>query len=194
MKVQIECSENELNLINKALDFYSRVGTGQFREIVDHPTFQRFAEDYCRPKRDPQVGDNTPQGEILKIKENRVLINGSIKDEKWSKIPEWKDIKDVKLSTNYNLYHTLRNIFEKDLCRARDIFTNENLDTKGNWGIYNDKVDNSCVLAFHLHQQIRHELWKVRNEKSNVTVDSFPADACQIKGLPIPDFDVKVKK
>lgn len=44
MKVKIECSENELYLINKALDFYSRVGTGQMIEIVKHPTFEKTAK------------------------------------------------------------------------------------------------------------------------------------------------------
>lgn len=193
MKINIECSEKELYLINKALDFYLRVGAGQFKEIVDHPTFQKFAEDYCRPKRDPQIGDRTNQGEILEIKSKRALINGSIKDGKWSKVPEWKDIKDVKLSTNYDLYHELRRKFEENLCAARDTFTNENLGTRGNWGIFNDNLDNSCVIAFHLYQQIRHELWKSKEEKVNYTVDAYPADACNIKGIDIPNFKIDIK-
>lgn len=32
-------TEDQLRLVQRALDFYSRVGIGQFREIKDHPTF-----------------------------------------------------------------------------------------------------------------------------------------------------------
>jgi hypothetical protein len=35
----ITVTEDQLRLIQEALDFYSRVGIGQFNEIKDHPTF-----------------------------------------------------------------------------------------------------------------------------------------------------------
>ena len=34
-------TEEQLRLIQFALDFYSRVGTGQFSEIKNHPTFEK---------------------------------------------------------------------------------------------------------------------------------------------------------
>ena len=37
---KIECTKSQLKLIQKALDFYSRIGTGQFDVIVEHPTFK----------------------------------------------------------------------------------------------------------------------------------------------------------
>jgi hypothetical protein len=36
----LSVSEEQLRLIQRALDFYSRIGIGQFTEIKDHPTFQ----------------------------------------------------------------------------------------------------------------------------------------------------------
>ncbi len=33
-------TEDQLHLIQRALDFYSRVGIGQFNAIKDHPTFE----------------------------------------------------------------------------------------------------------------------------------------------------------
>ena len=36
---KLEVTENQLSLIQRALDFYSRVGIGQFEQIKDHPTF-----------------------------------------------------------------------------------------------------------------------------------------------------------
>ena len=37
----LKVSEEQLRLIQRALDFYSRVGIGQFNVIKDHPTFER---------------------------------------------------------------------------------------------------------------------------------------------------------
>ena len=37
----LKVSEEQLRLIQRALDFYSRVGIGQFDVIKDHPTFER---------------------------------------------------------------------------------------------------------------------------------------------------------
>jgi len=38
---RIELNSNQLRLIQRALDFYSRVGIGQFEVIKEHPTFER---------------------------------------------------------------------------------------------------------------------------------------------------------
>lgn len=38
---KLEVTENKLHLIRKALDFYSRIGIGQFDKIKDHPTFEK---------------------------------------------------------------------------------------------------------------------------------------------------------
>ena len=36
----LKVSEEQLRLIQRALDFYTRVGIGQFNAIKDHPTFE----------------------------------------------------------------------------------------------------------------------------------------------------------
>ena len=195
MKVVIECTEQELYLINKALDFYSRVGGGQFSEIIDHPTFEKNLYDICRPDKTPEVGDTTNQGEILEIKDGKALINGSVKDGMWCKDPEWKDLKYVKLSTEYSLYHRLRDDAKSYLYLGRNIlYGTSELGSNGHWGIYHPKVDDSCRVAYHLHQVIRHELWKQYDNPTRYTVDSYPADACRIGGMKIPKFSVNIKK
>lgn len=81
---RLELTDEQLWLVQEALDFYARVGIGQFDAIKDHPTFQRHLENICRPKKEPEVGDKTPQGEILEIKNSKALINGSVgKDGRW---------------------------------------------------------------------------------------------------------------
>ena len=195
MKVTIECTEKELYLINKALDFYSRVGAGQFSEIVDHPTFEKNVYELCRPVKTPEVGDRTSQGEILEIKEGKALINGSVKDGLWCKDPEWKDLKDVKLSTDWEHFHFIRDTANKVLYSARNVlYGNDDISHNGHWGIYNKQVDDSCRVAYHLHQVIRHELWKQQEEPTQYTVDSYPADACRIADMDIPNFSVKIDK
>jgi hypothetical protein len=169
---KIELSNEQLKLIQTALAFYSRVGMGQFTEIKDHPTFEKHLYEVCTPKKTPEVGDRTPQGEILEIKDDKALINGSVKDGVWNKEPEWKKIEDVKLSTDYAKYHKLRDEIDEQLNVARNMLYNESIGVNGSWGIYNPKVDESCREAFNMIQVIRHEFWKANPKRSSITVDS----------------------
>jgi hypothetical protein len=107
---KLELTDEQLWLVQQALDFYSRVGIGQFNVIKEHPTFEIYLEDVCRPTKEPEVGDRTPQGEILEIKNGKALINGSVdkKLNRWCDKKEWKKLKDVKLSTDYSRYHRIR--------------------------------------------------------------------------------------
>ena len=41
-KIKLELDEQQLKLISKSLDFYSRIGIGQFKEVISHPTFEKI--------------------------------------------------------------------------------------------------------------------------------------------------------
>jgi hypothetical protein len=43
-KVTIECTESEAQLISKALDFYCRMGLGQFNYLTDNETIDKIVE------------------------------------------------------------------------------------------------------------------------------------------------------
>lgn len=171
----LHLTDEQLFLVERALEFYSRIGIGQFDKIKDHPTFERHLEDYCRPKRDPQVGDRTPQGEILEIRDGKALIDGSV-DKKtgyWCKKQEWKKLKDVKLSTDYTRYHQIRDNVDECLVQPRNMLICDPLMTRnGSWGIHHPSVDDSCRMAFDIHQVIRHERWKRNPNRSTMTVDA----------------------
>ncbi len=168
----LEITDEQLTLIQQALDFYSRVGAGQFTEIKNHPSFQRNLEDICRPIKDIEVDDSTPQGKVLEVKDGKALIDGSVVDGRWNKKSEWKKIEDVKLSTDYNKYHSIRDVVDNRLSEARNTLINDfSVGTNGNWGIYNKKVDDTCRMAFDIIQVIRHERYKQRGDDSH-TVDS----------------------
>ncbi len=171
----LHLTDEQLWLVQRALDFYSRIGIGQFGEIKDHPTFERHLEDYCRPKRDPQVGDRTPQGEILEIKNGKALIAGSVdkKTGHWCKKQEWKKLKDVKLSTDYTRYHQIRDNVDQCLIQPRNmLITDTTMNQHGSWGIHHPSVDDTCRQAFDIVQVIRHERWKRNENRSSSTVDS----------------------
>jgi hypothetical protein len=168
-------TNEQLNLIQTALDFYSRIGIGQFEQIKKHPTFENYMYKICTPNKTPEVGDRTPQGEILEIKNNKALINGSVdkKTGHWSQKQEWKKLKDVKLSTDYSKFHKLRDTIDAALTYPRNLLINDvDMPQHGSWGIYNKNVDDSCRMAFDIVQVIRHERWKQNPNRSEITVDS----------------------
>lgn len=184
MNCTIECNEKQLRLIQEALDFYSRVGIGQFTVIKDHPTFEEHLYKVCAPNKTPEVGDRTPQGTIIEIKDGKALINGSVDKKKkvWCDKHEWKKLKDVELSTDYPKYHVIRDMVDVMLTDARNcLIQDHSVGTNGSWGIYNEKVDESCREAFNLIQVIRHEFWKLNPKRSNVTVDSSVDDRIKDK-------------
>jgi len=169
----LEVSNDQLRLIQRSLDFYSRVGIGQFSVIKDHPTFERHLYKECVPKKDPEVGDRTPQGKIIEIKDGKALIDGSVKDGLWDKESEWKTLKDVKLSTDYGEYHKIRDNVDNQLTEARNNLINDHsVGRNGSWGIHNKRVDETCREAYDIIQVIRHEFWKLDDQRSNITVDS----------------------
>jgi hypothetical protein len=172
---RLELTDEQLWLVQKALDFYSRVGIGQFNVIKEHPTFENHLIDVCRPKKEPEVGDRTEQGGILEIKDGKALINGSVSKSTghWCEEKEWKELKDVKLSTDYSRYHSIRDSVDQMLVQPRNMLINDfTLSGHGSWGIYNESVDDSCRMAFDIVQVIRHERWKKDENRNSVTVDS----------------------
>ena len=170
---KLELTEEQLNVVERALEFYYRIGIGQFDRIKDHPTFEKFVYKFCTPDKEPEVGDRTPQGEILEIKDGKALIAGSVKDGIWDKEHEWKKIEDVVLSTDYSRFHAVRDAVDNALAHPRNMLINNfSLPIHGSWGIHNENVDDSCRIAFDIQQVIRHELWKERCDKTFYTVDA----------------------
>jgi hypothetical protein len=166
---QLTVTDEQLHLIQKALDMYSRIGIGQMWAIKEHPTFENVLRDKLRPKKELEVGDSTERGEIVEIKKKTVKTKGS-----WGKgeeVREWaKD--DVKLSIDYSQFHNIRDRAERILNQGRNMLLQEELHNNASYGIYNPNVDESCRIAFDIIQVIRHEYWKANPDRSDVTVDS----------------------
>lgn len=176
-------TEDQLKLIQSALDFYSRVGIGQMWVIKDHPTFQQVLSDKLRPKKELEVGDRTERGEVIEIGEDYIKTKGS-----WGKgeeVKTWTDVESVKLSIDWGKFHQIRDEGEDLLNEGRNHLLQERIPYRGSYGIHNPQVDESCRVAYDLIQVIRHEFWKNNPDRSTATVDSsitlWTKDAYKIK-------------
>lgn len=166
----LELTNDQLRLVQRALDFYSRVGIGQMWAIKEHPTYEKHLYEKLRPKKELEVGDRTERGEIVEIGEGYIKTKGywNAKEE----VREWKDVDNIKLSIDYDKYHKTRDQAEKILNKGRNLLLQEELPDNGSWGIFNPNVDESCRVAFDIVQVIRHEFWKQNPDRSDITVDS----------------------
>lgn len=167
---QINCTKEQLQLIQTALDLYSRVGIGQLTEIKDHPTFEKSIYNQCTPKKELEVGDQTMRGEIVKITKKYIYTKG-----RWSgkeEIKKWSDKENIKLSPDWNKYHDLRDKIDQELNITRALLYGEYMPVNGSWGIYNPKVDDSCREAYNMIQVIRYELNKASDNPCEHCVSS----------------------
>jgi hypothetical protein len=184
---KIELSNDQLRLIQKALDFYSRIGIGQFNEILDHPTFQESLRDQFTPKKELEVGDITVRGEVVKITKKAIWTKGM-----WGggeEVKKWTDIENLKLSPDYSELFKRKDEIENYLLIPRDLLYGESgLSKHGSWGIYNPRVDESCREAFGLIQKIRHQFWLADPNRSEITVDSH------VDSWACPNVKVEIDK
>jgi len=171
---KIELSNDQLHLIQKALDFYSRIGIGQFWVIKEHPTFEEFLRDAFRIKTGPiEVGDKTERGIVVEIGPKRKWIKTKGSWGNGEEIKKWDDPKKIKHSVDYSRYHAVRDTIDSILTQPRNMLIQDtSMGQHGSWGIHHPKVDDSCREAFDLIQVIRHEFWKANPNSSSNTVDS----------------------
>lgn len=74
----LELTDEQLTLVQNALDFYSRVGIGQFDKIKDHPTFEEHLSNEFTIKQGPiEVGDKTQRGLVVEIGKGYIKTKGS---------------------------------------------------------------------------------------------------------------------
>lgn len=179
--VKLTVTENQLHLIQRALDFYSRIGMGQFWVIKDHPTFEKHLHrEFALGSGPFKVGDKTIRGEVVEIDPKGKWIKTKGSWGKGDEIKKWTDVKNIEYSTDYTRYHAVRDAVDNMLIQPRNMLYNDNsIGRNGGWGIYNTKVDDSCREAFDLIQVIRHEFWKKNPKRSNVTVDSSVHLSCK---------------
>ena len=70
---KLEVTNDQLRLIQRALDLYSRVGIGQMWPIVEHPTFERHVMKRVTKEGPIEVGDRTNKGKVLEVGDDWVI-------------------------------------------------------------------------------------------------------------------------
>lgn len=170
----LKITEEQLRLIQQALDFYSRVGIGQFDVIKTHPTFERHLhKEFALGSGPFKVGDNTMRGEVVEVDPKGKWIKTKGRWDGEEEVKKWTDVENIEYSTDYERYHQVRDAVDMMLVQPRNMLCNDNsLSSNGSWGIHNPNVDDSCRDAFDIIQVIRHEFWKRNPNRSDITVDS----------------------
>lgn len=166
----IELNNDQLRLVQKALDLYARIGILQFDIMLEHPTIDEMIIKRNTNNKELEVGDSTMRGEIVELSNKKIKTKG-----RWGngeEIKTWTDVENVKLSPDWKSVHFDRDEFKTKCAELKRIVSGENFGTHGNMGIYNPKVDESARDAHDLVQVIRHEFWKANPDRSSVTVDS----------------------
>jgi hypothetical protein len=89
----------------------------------------------------------------LEIKDGKALINGSVDKETghWCDTPVFKKLEDVKLSTDYTMYHEIRDNVDIMFIQPRNMLLNDpTLPKYASWGIHNEHVDDTCRMSFDM--------------------------------------------
>jgi hypothetical protein len=170
----LHLTDEQLSLVQQALDFYSRIGIGQFERIKEHPTFENHLHSEFALKKGPfEVGDKTMRGEIVEVHPKGKWIKTKGSWGNGEEIRKWTDVDKIKYSTDYERYHRVRDSVDSILVQPRNMLINDpNMSRNGSWGIHHPSVDDSCRMAFDIIQVIRHERWKANPDRSEMTVDS----------------------
>lgn len=168
----ITLTQEQLKLVQDALDFYSRIGIGQFNVIKDHPTFENALKKQFVLGSGPfKVGDKTMRGEVVEVDPDGKWIKTKGTWTKGEEIREWTDIEKIQYSIDYARYHEVRDLVDMMIVQPRNMLLNDlDLPRTASWGIYNPDVDESCRVAFDIIQVIRHEFWKADPNRTEHTV------------------------
>ena len=169
---KIELNNDQLRLIQKALDFYSRVGQGNFNEIIEHPTFEKSLHRQFSPNKPFEVGDQTMRGKIVEIDKKGKWIKTKGSWGNGEEIKKWTDLENVMYSPDWETLHAMEENIKRQLNIARNLLYGEEIGQNGFWGIYNKKVDESCREAYNMIQVIRYEFNKISKNPCENCVSS----------------------
>ena len=167
---KIELTNEHLFIIQNALDLYNRIGILQLDQITEHENIDQMLMDRCTPEGDLVVGSDTNRGEVMEIGDGYIKTKGWWSNGK-DEIRTWKDIENVRLATDYNKYHGIKDKISALNSEIKFLITEEsNMKHRGT-SFSLGKGDNDYI-GYDMIQVIRHEFWKQNEKRSSVTVDS----------------------
>ena len=190
----LECTNDQMRLIQDALELYSRIGILQIDHIMYHPSIAQMVENQFRPKKDKlEVGDKTNRGTVIEIGKKYIITESTWSDwrdrhtkEQIEKIEKenpngwykekrkWTDINNIKLSINYNQYHSHVDKIKEVCSELKNLISgNPHIQSKNaSYSIGRKDEGSQNEEAYNMIQVIRHEFWKENPNRSLITVDS----------------------
>lgn len=167
----IKLTNDQLRLIQAALELYSRIGILQFERVFDHNSINRILRNSYTQDKEIKVGSHTMRGEVVEIGDGYIKTKGWWGKEK-EEIRTWTDIENIELSPDWGEYHNAKNTISALFAEINKIMTNDpTFSPNQSLGIHNEQV-KECREAFDIIQVIRHEFWKEDPNHSTATVDS----------------------
>lgn len=169
----ITCSNEQLRLIQDALELYSRIGILQIDRIMDHPFVEQMVMNQFRPvKAKLEVGDKTERGVVVEVGKNFIKTKGS-----WGngeEIMKWKDVENVKLAVNWTEYHKRVEEIENTCSQLKNLISGDPriYSKNASYGIGRNKEGQYNIDAYDMIQVIRHEFWKADPNRSTMVVSS----------------------
>lgn len=167
---KLQVSNEDLRLIQQALDLYSRIGILQFEMILEHPSIYDMINSQYTSKKKLEVGDETLRGTIIEIGEGFIKTQGYFNSV--NEVREWKDVENLKLSPDWKKVHETRDKVRELGNQIKHLVCENNYAPNAGPGIHHSLVHDSCRRAFDIIQVIRHEFWKSNPDRSSITVDS----------------------
>ena len=112
---KIELNNDQLRLIQKVLDFYSRVGQGNFNEIIEHPTFEKSLHRQFSPNKPFEVGDRTMRGEIVEIDKKGKWIKTKGSWGNGEEVKKWTDLENIMYSPDWEALYAIEENIKRQL-------------------------------------------------------------------------------
>ena len=102
------------------------------------------------PNKPFEVGDQTMRGKIVEIDKKGKWIKTKGSWGNGEEIKKWTDLENVIYSPDWSALHTMEDAIKQQLNIARNLLYGEEIGQNGFWGIYNEKVDESCREAYNM--------------------------------------------
>lgn len=187
---KLECTNEQLRLIQDALELYSRIGIMQIDHILYHPSVEILIDNRFRPKKDKfEVGDKTDRGVVVEVGKKYIKTKSYWSDWKdradeetiknnpngWvEEVRTWTDVKNVKLSVDWDGVHETRDKVRELCSELKNVITGDPRIASPNasYSIGRENEGQHNITAYDMIQVIRHEFWKENPNRSNITVDS----------------------
>lgn len=168
----LTCSNEQLRLIQDALELYSRIGILQLDRILDHPSVEGMIANQFTSKEPIKVGDHIGRGEVVEIGKKYFKTKGS-----WGngeEIRKWTDMDALKHWPDYGKLHPHRDEIKRRLNEIKLLISGDYqiANINASYGIHRTKEGQHNLEAYDMIQVIRNEFWKAEENPPQYVVSS----------------------